>query len=117
MKRYQKLAWFRSGVLGIAVGFVFSALDTLVCIQRGHTCPWEGPVTKIGYAYDAVVRYIGGAFGVRFGYVPYYPNRATQIFLAVLAPFLVWSSWFLLGIILHTIVHATRRPGGPPSSP
>jgi hypothetical protein len=94
-----------SGVIGIVSGMAFAALDYAVCGRSGTGCPWKTLSDRIGFGFDVLLHRVGQSLGVRYGYVPYFPNRATQIFLATLAVGLPWLSWFLLGIVVYGVVH------------
>jgi hypothetical protein len=87
----------------IAVGF----LDFSIC-GRSITCPLDAFTNRIGHAYDAFIQQIGRALGARYGYVPYFPNRATQVFLNTLALTLPWLCFFVLGIFAYLVVRLVR---------
>jgi len=112
---FLRLLW--PGTLGISFGLALTVLDYLACGLTQAGCPWRLLMDRISDAYDALVHVVGHALGVRYGYVPYYPYRATQVFLAILALVLPWLSWFLLGTIVHSAVRIARRQNPPQDQP
>ena len=94
--------------MGIVFGLALTALDYLACGRTQAPCPWAALTNRISYAYDSLVHHLGHVFGVHYGYVPYFPSRATQVFLAIVALTLPWASWFLLGIIVRAVVRMVR---------
>jgi hypothetical protein len=103
----SRLGWFWYGIMGMAFLAAVGLLDFLAC-GRSSYCPLNAFLARIESVFEALVQHIGRALGARYGYVPYFPNQATQVFLHILALTLPWLSSFLLGIIAYLIVRAVR---------
>jgi hypothetical protein len=105
-----KFGWFRYGMTGIALLVAVALLDFSVC---GHssTCPLNAITSGIDRNYDAFIQHIGRRLGARYGYVPYFPNRATRVFLNTLAMALPWFCFFLMGVFTYLAVSIVRAKG------
>ena len=99
----------KNGIGSIVCGIVVMVIDYFVCGRKLASCPWGVMAENIGYWYDGLIHHIGRALGVRYGYVPYFPNRATQMFLLVLAETLPWVSFFLLGVFIGGLARTVLR--------
>ena len=90
------------------VGVMFLGLDYVVCARAQALCPWGPIVGKVSFAIDGFVEWVGKGLGVRYGYVPYFPNRATEVFLLILSLILPWLLWFVTGVSVYLLAHCVR---------
>jgi hypothetical protein len=94
----------------MAFGVAILTIDYVTCGRGQAVCPWEQFADKLGYVYAAAIQYVGRALGARmYGYVPYYPNRAIQVFLIGLGVTLPWVIFFLLGVLFNVAVSLFRN--------
>lgn len=104
--------WLRYGMMGILGLIVASAVDYIFC---GKIRCRLGALTEYtAQASETVVHQIGKALGVRYGYIPYFPSRATQISLSILdiaTPLLIW---FILGVLVYVLSDLLRKSGRAP---
>ena len=93
--------WLFFGIFSGLIGIVFSFVDSIICHSLQMNCPWGGFTQKIDETCNAVVHYVGRTMGVRYGYMPYFPNHATDVFLSILGFTFLWLMWFTAGVLLY----------------
>ena len=99
--------WILYGAMGMLSLIATQVLDFLVCGRstRGPLC---GVLLSIDRVCQDCIEHIGRLFGARYGYVPYFPNTATKVFLDLLGYTLPWVSFFILGVLAYAVAHRIR---------
>jgi len=107
------MRWFRWGVFGIVPGILGWILLFLFDHMGGRAREvtsriWAFTGEPIGGALNRIVMFIGNHFGVRYGYIPYYPLKGVETFLRILSFLLPVLACFLGGIIARVFFLTTR---------
>jgi len=97
----KRCAYF--GLGGTVALVLASIVDYAFCARAQSRCLWGLPAEKTERACDFLVQHVGRLLGVRYGYLPYFPNSGTRMFLSGLGFVLPWLLWFLLGVSAYFI--------------
>ena len=111
------LPWVKAGLLGVGLGFLLLMVEFSGWLSHsrvGDALSWFWDVTAGRYdsLLERLIRFIGRHLGVRYGYIPYFPNRGAELFLDTLRFALPVLAWFLFGVIVRGFVMVVRKAVG-----